>query len=146
MEVFRIYNIKDAPGVVGIFDEYRTYFGQTSDKKQAEVFLQERLNNHESILLGVKLNEQVIGFTQLYPGFSSLSMKPIGILNDLYVLESHRNSGAGKALLDAAFNLGKNQNWKGMILETSPDNPARRLYEREGWQLDNEYLHYGLSY
>lgn len=146
MEVFRIYELENAPEVVNLFNEYRVHFGQSSDALEAEIFLAERLKNNESIIFIAKQNEKVIGFTQLYPGFSSLSLKPIGILNDLYVLESHRNSGAGKSLLHAAFSLGKNLNWKGMILETSPDNPARRLYEREGWKLENEYLHYGFIY
>ena len=146
MEVFRIYELENAPEVVNLFNEYRVYFGQSSDELEAEIFLTERLKNNESIIFIAKQNEKVIGFTQLYPGFSSLSLKPIGILNDLYVLESHRNSGAGKSLIEAAFSLGKNLNWKGMILETSPDNPARRLYEREGLKLENEYLHYGFTF
>lgn len=146
MEVLRLYELEHAPDVVNLFNEYRVYFGQSSDPIEAEMFLNERLKNKESIILIVKQNEKVIGFTQLYPAFSSLSLKPIGILNDLYVLESHRNSGAGKSLLDAAFDLGKSLYWKGMILETSPVNPARRLYERAGWTLENEFLHYGFNY
>ena len=45
---------------------------------------------------------KIVGFAQLYPSFSSVSLRPIRILNDLFVDPDHRRSGAGRALLDAA--------------------------------------------
>ena len=146
MEVARIYSITDAPDIVYLFDEYRKYYKQESDVIGAEKYLSDRLKNNESIIFVAIGDKKTIGFTQLYPGFSSLGMKPLWTLNDLFVLESYRSIGVGKALLDAAYKLGKSLNWKGMILETAHYNPARRLYEREGWKVDNEFLHYGIIF
>ena len=146
MEVVRIYDLNNAPDVVQLFDEYRQYYKQLSDISGAELYLSDRLKNNESIIFVAKANEKSIGFTQLYPGFSSLGMNPLWTLNDLFVLKEHRNKGIGKLLLDAAYQLGKSSLWRGMILETGIDNPAQHLYEREGWKVDNEFLHYGIIY
>ena len=60
MEVFRIYELENAPEVVNLFNEYRVYFGQSSDELEAEIFLTERLKNNESIIFIAKQNEKVI--------------------------------------------------------------------------------------
>jgi GNAT superfamily N-acetyltransferase len=109
-------------------------------------YLSERLTNGESIILVAKDDDEAVGFTQLYPGFSSISMKPLYTLNDLFVAESHRGNGIGSLLLDAAETMGRNQGWKGMVLETATDNPAQKLYERKGWSKDVEYFHFGLYF
>lgn len=49
-----------------------------------------RLENHESVILIAEENGEFIGFTQLYPTFSSVSMKRIYILNDLFVVPHAR--------------------------------------------------------
>ena len=56
-----------------------------------------------------------IGFTQLYPSFSSLSLKSVWILNDLYVYEEYRKQGVGKMLLDAAKEFALKQIAKGLL-------------------------------
>jgi GNAT superfamily N-acetyltransferase len=145
-EIVRIYQLNEAPDVAIVFDEYRRYYNQKADIKGAETYLHERLSKNESIIFIAKHQEKVIGFVQLYYSFSSLSMKPLGILNDLYVMSSYRNLGIGKSLLEAARQLGQSLSWKGLILETAQDNPARRLYERNGWTLDDEYLHYAIHF
>ena len=83
-----------------------------------------------------------IGFTQLYPTFSSVSMRPFYILNDLFVLPEIRNTGIGAALLSKAKDLCKKENNKGLALETAIDNPAQKLYERLGWERDSNFHHY----
>jgi GNAT superfamily N-acetyltransferase len=53
------------------------------------------------------LDSAAAGFTQLYPSFSSGSMAPILILNDLFVAPEGRRHGIGTALLDAAADYGR---------------------------------------
>ena len=83
-----------------------------------------------------------MGFTQLYPTFSSVSMQRFYILNDLYVLPTLRGQGIGESLLNAAKDLAKANNWKGLALETAVDNPAQKLYERLGWERSDDFYHY----
>ncbi len=125
-----------------LFDKYRVFYEQDSDLQAAENFLQERLTNNESIILVADIDGRAVGFTQLYTSFSSVSMLPIYILNDLYVEGEHRKKRIGEALLNHAKKLCRENGFKGLALETAINNPAQKLYERLGWKKDSGYFHY----
>lgn len=128
--------------LINLFDEYRIFYEQSSDKEKAKNFLSQRLEEEESVIYMARENGVPLGFTQLYPMFSSISMEPIWVLNDLYVAAEGRNAGTGTALLVAAQHFCSREQAKGLALETGKENPAQRLYERLGWEKDQEYLHY----
>lgn len=132
--------------LAGLFDGYRQFYQQPSDVAEARVFLQARLANEESVIL-LALGEQGgMGFTQLYPTFSSVSMKRLWVLNDLFVASHARRLGVGEALLERARVFAAETGAKGLMLETAVDNlTAQRLYERLGWQRDTEFYVYTLS-
>jgi len=125
-----------------LFDAYRVFYEQSSDLKGARDFLKNRIENEESILFMAYLDKKAIGFTQLFPSFSSVSMKPLLILNDLYVDKNFRQKGIGEALLIHAQEYCRQLNYKGLALETATDNPARQLYEKLGWEKDTYCFHY----
>lgn len=126
-----------------LFNGYRVFYKQESDLEATEKFLKARLENEESIILiALDDGENGLGFTQLYPTFSSVSMQRFYILNDLYVLPTLRGQGIGESLLNAAKNLAKTNNWKGLALETATDNPAQKLYEKLGWERSDDFYHY----
>jgi GNAT superfamily N-acetyltransferase len=79
------------------------------------------------------VNDEAVGFTQLYPSFSSVSMQRSYILNDLFVGERYRKQGIGVALLNKAKQLCRDNSFKGLALETETSNPAQHLYESLGW-------------
>ena len=83
-----------------------------------------------------------LGFTQLYPSFSSVSMMPIYILNDLFVASEARKKGVGEVLIEKAKQFAISQGGKGLTLETAIDNPAQKLYQRLGFKKDNQVNHY----
>jgi hypothetical protein len=67
-----------------LFDAYRQFYHKPSDL--ARQFLHARLQNNQSIvLLALQSDNSAVGFTQLFPSFSSASAAPILILNDLFV-------------------------------------------------------------
>lgn len=84
--------IEDLDKLAHIFDEYRMFYGQQSNVEQAREFLFDRFEHSESVIFVAKVEgqEEIIGFTQLYPSFSSVSLKRSWILNDLYVMGSYR--------------------------------------------------------
>jgi ribosomal protein S18 acetylase RimI-like enzyme len=134
--------------VASLFNEYRKFYGQPSDLDGALNFLTDRLEKTESVVFAVVENakEKVVGFTQLYPTFSSISMKSSWILNDLYVLESYRGQGAAQLLLDAARNYALSTKAKELVLSTALDNlRAQSLYEKNGYVRDTEFYSYYLS-
>ena len=129
--------------IAEVFDAYRQYYGQQSDREGAKQFLAERLANQESIIFLALHNNQPLGFTQLYPMFSSVSMRRSWTLNDLFVRENIRSKGIGKALLATAQKFITEQGHKGLLLETTPDNiKAQRLYERLGWVREENYFYF----
>lgn len=128
--------------VASLFDQYRVFYKQESNKKAASQFLRKRIKNKESIIFIAYLDDVAVGFTQLYTSFSSVSLKAIFILNDLYVSASQRGKGIGEALLNATKELCKDKKYKGLALETGIENLAQELYEKLGWKKDTECFHY----
>ncbi|HBR54070.1 MAG TPA: GNAT family N-acetyltransferase [Flavobacteriaceae bacterium] len=136
-------NISNLKQLTSLFNEYRIFYKQPSDIERAKQFLSERLLRKDSIIFMALSNAgEAMGFTQLYPSFSSVSTQRTYILNDLYVSEAHRNKGIGEALMERAKQFAISEGAKGITLETEVDNPAQHLYERLGWKKDDDKFHY----
>lgn len=137
-------DIFDIATVAVLFDQYRVFYGKQSDVAAARNFLSERLINQQSIILLAQDEAgMALGFTQLYPSFSSVSMRKKYILNDLFVLEQARQSGVGAALLDHAKALARAAGAVALTLSTAHTNhAAQKLYRQNGWELDQDYLNF----
>ena len=126
-----------------LFDAYRLFYHQESDLSAAKHFLSERFTKKDSVIfIAEDAVGKGLGFTQLYPSFSSVSMQRVYILNDLFVSEAARGQGVGEALLEHAKEFAISEGAKGLTLETDVDNPAQKLYERLGWTKDIDVFHY----
>jgi GNAT superfamily N-acetyltransferase len=129
--------------IVPLFDAYRQFYGQMPNLEAAREFLAERLVRGESVIIAIVENERALGFTQLYPSFSSVSMKPIWILNDLFVAEDARRGGVAARLLLAAREHAVRTGAARLALSTAVTNTrAQALYERDGWLRDTTFFHY----
>ena len=135
--------------VAPLFDAYRQFYRQPPDLAGAHRFISERLQANQSVVFVALLESdtaRAVGFVQLYPAFSSISMKPLWILNDLYVIPEARKQGVAKALMESARQLALSTGSKELILETAADNfSAQKLYEQLGYQRDVEFYRYALS-
>jgi len=136
--------VEDILFVAPLFDLYRQFYQQPSDLAAVQSFLHQRLTHSESVIFIAFEQDQAVGFTQLYPGFSSISMKPAWILNDLFVLDTVRGKGVGESLIKEAIKFTRSIGGNSLSLETAQDNPAQKLYEKLGWKL-SPYKHYSLS-
>lgn len=124
----------DLDAIAPLFDAYRQFYRQPPDLQRARDWLRERMQRNESVVLVAERDGRVVGFTQLYPGFSSVRTARTWLLNDLFVAEGARRSGAARALLDAAVQFAREEGAAGISLETAHDNaPARALYVAAGW-------------
>lgn len=136
--------LDDLDVLVELFDGYRQFYRQESDKAASRTFLKARLSNGEAFVFIAKDgNGAAAGFTLLYPMFSSVRQKRVYILNDLFVHPDHRRKGVGALLLDRAVQFGKEQGAAGLQLETEVTNiKAQGLYEKEGWsRVVDEYFY-----
>ena len=145
MEIYQA-TIEDLEGVSNLFNLYRMFYQQTSDLEGATAYIKERLENEDSVIYVVKNKKDYVGFTQLYPTFSSISMKRAWILNDLYVDAEARKQGIGEMLLQKVKDFATETGAKNISLSTAPDNySAQRLYEKNGYIRDSKFYQYELS-
>jgi GNAT superfamily N-acetyltransferase len=134
--------LEDISVIVPLFDAYRCWYHQTSDVKAAQEFLIERLRNDQSVIFIAWKESKAVGFTQLYPIYSSVSMRTAWLLNDLYVDASVRKEGVGTKLLDAAKAFGTEQKSKWLMLQTGCDNTtAQSVYEKHGWKKETDFFY-----
>lgn len=128
--------------LVPLFDAYRSFYGQPSDTAAARRFLGARLRAGESVIF-LALMDGPVGFTQLYPTFSSVSLERLWILNDLFVAPAARRKAVAGALLLRAQQHARETGAKGLTLQTARHNhAAQSLYEAHGWEKDTEFLTY----
>ena len=142
----RLATVTDLDVLVPLFDGYRQFYRQASDPGHARSFLAERLAKNESqILLALDSSGGGLGFTQLYPLFSSVRAVRTYLLNDLFVAAEARRQGVARGLLMAAAEHARNLGAASLSLSTALDNlPAQALYESVGWQRDQGFCEYGL--
>ena len=135
--------IENLDQLLPLFEEYRKFYKQLPNSDVARKFLSDRFNKNDSILfIAFNNDEKAIGFIQLYPTFSSVTMQQTYILNDLYVVPNMRGNKVGENLLNHAKQFAIKKNCKGLTLETDFDNPAQKLYERLDWKKNENVLHY----
>lgn len=127
--------LADADAIAPLFDLYRQFYEQASDAALASSFVRDRLANDESVIFVAEDAGRPMGFTQLFPSFSSVRAVRIWVLNDLYVVREARRQGVARALLDAAAAFGRNSGAARLELETDHDNrSAQALYRHLGWE------------
>lgn len=145
--VVRQATIYDVQQVAPLFDAYRQFYGKTSDIELARAFLADRFRHQESIIfLAENGTEAALGFTQLYPSFSSTRAARIYVLNDLFVVPEARRTGIAKILLEAAARFGRASGAAKLSLSTALTNhAAQRLYESLGWKRDEAFCEYGIA-
>jgi ribosomal protein S18 acetylase RimI-like enzyme len=146
-DLYALWRIgRDKASVIApLLDEYRQFYQQNSDVKLALDFLSARITQCQSVVFAVSCGQAFVGFTQLYPGFSSVSAQAIWTLNDLYVQQKYRGQGIGSLLLNQARTFALQTEAKGIFLQTDPNNiVAQKLYESMGYKQDG-YLGYFLA-
>ena len=139
-------DIHDLGLITPLFDLYRQFYDQASDLVSAKSFLQQRIRQNESVIFLAFDGADAVGFTQLYPGFSSVSMARTFLLNDLYVVSSHRRHGVGSLLLAAAVAHAKAEQAVRLSLTTNAANAtAQSVYEAQGWAREKAFLTYNFE-
>lgn len=130
-----------------LFDQYMGFYKQPSSPQKYRKYLSERLQNNEATAyIAYSLDNEPVGFVLNYHSFSSVSLGKIIVLNDLFVVASHRKKGVANKLIDCSINLAKSTGSIRVDLATAKDNLfAQRLYEKIGFVKDAEYFSYNLS-
>lgn len=87
----------------------------------------------DGMLLGAWRNEELVGYACLYWSFTSLVPAETVLMNDLYVEESARGQGVGRALIEASATVGRERGAQRLEWATQPRNvTAQLLYDTMG--------------
>jgi ribosomal protein S18 acetylase RimI-like enzyme len=135
--------LSDLEALVPLFDGYRQFYGRPSDISAARKFLLARFNHGESVLFIAHEGNTPVGFTQLYPSFSSVSLARVFVLNDLFVHEQARRKGIASKLMSAATEFAESLGAVRVSLSTATTNEvAQSLYQSAGWKRDEQFFVY----
>jgi GNAT superfamily N-acetyltransferase len=131
----------DLEPLAELLDAYRVFYGLPSDLEAARAFVRERLERSDTRFFIVRAPEGALAaFAHLLPSLDTLSLRPIGILEDMYVAEAHRKAGIGGALLDAAAAYAREHGYSRLTLATAHQNRvAQRLYLAHGYVPDQRF-------
>ena len=137
----------DLDALALLFDGYRQFYGQPTNLAGCREFLSARLERRESVVFIAHEGDTAVGFTQLYPLFSSVNMARTFVLNDLFVRETGRRNGVGAQLLEAAASFARAQGAHSLTLSTATTNTqAQALYHAKGWQREHGFHVYNLAF
>jgi ribosomal protein S18 acetylase RimI-like enzyme len=135
--------IADVGDAAPLFATYREFYGEPHDLEASTAFLTKRIGRGESVVLLARDGDRCVGFVQVYPAFSSTALAPIWILNDLFVDDSARGSGAVDRLLATTAELAVTAGCVAIELATQLTNHrAQAVYARHGYVADEEFRHY----
>ena len=144
----------DVDAVVDLFRQYLRFYDQEVPDAEARAYLTARRDAGDCVLLIAVLKPEgtepddsaageVVGFTQSYPTWSSVSLSRSWVLNDLFVAPDARGTGAARALVRETCRRAKEAGAIRVSLATAWDNVAAQgLYESEGFVRDQHFHHY----
>ncbi len=110
-------------------DLLRDGFGE---RPQFEVLIAER-------------DEEPVGFALFFTTYSTWEGRPSLYLEDLFVIESARKHGVGRALMAKLAAICVERGYQRLELQVLDWNPAREFYHRLGMGHMDEWLPYRLS-
>ncbi len=138
--IVRRASVEDLNQLAVLFDEYRQFYGASSDIEQSYQFLKQRIRNQQSVIFIHIMGDVITGFIVLYLGFTSVSCASYYILDDVYVMPDYRCQGSAKQLIDTAILFARQENAMRISVETQQHNlEAEALYAKMGFIKDNEF-------
>ncbi len=136
--------LQDVDQLTDLVEQYREFYSQARSE-QTRSYLMERISRRESVILVAENDDALVGFTQCYPTFSTVSLSAIWLLNDLFVIPDHRRQQVAEQLMQAAEDAAKEAGATRIWLRTAHTNtPAQSLYEKRGWVEDEVFRRYDL--
>jgi GNAT superfamily N-acetyltransferase len=124
----------DFERVLPLVAGYQRFYRAEPDEDRNRGFFRRFLApSEDGLLLGAWVGDDLVGFACLYWTFSSVSAAEIAYLADVFVDETRRGAGIGRALIDESTNAARARGAHHLEWLTAIDNrQAQYLYERMG--------------
>jgi ribosomal protein S18 acetylase RimI-like enzyme len=146
----RTYNIQpaaldDVAELAGLFDAYRVFYGADSAPLKADAFVHGLITHGKTHFFLAREAEgsPALGFIHLMPSINTVAMRPIWLLEDLYVVLSFRKKGVATELMHHAENFARETGAERLTLATANDNRrAQSLYLSLGYLKEEHFWYY----
>jgi ribosomal protein S18 acetylase RimI-like enzyme len=114
------------------YERYAQTLGEPVDDAIAATVWSWLLANKHGVEAVLAIDgEQLAGFAHFRPFPRTLNGNEACFLDDLWVAESHRDTGLGRALIERVCAIARERGWTEVRWVTTADNTlAQRLYER----------------
>ncbi len=150
MRIPRDFEIKpalasDVPELAALFDAYRVFYKAPSTPAKTEAFVQGLLTQGSTRFFIAREADDLpaLGFVHLMPSINTVAMRPIWLLEDLYVASEARRSGVASALMRHAETFARDTGAERLTLATAHNNTkAQSLYKRLEYIRDDHYWYF----
>ena len=146
MEIIRV-EMEQLETLLPLFDAYRMTIVGESNLEESRRFLEEIHGKREAVTFMAVEGEgpdlKGLGFVNLYPLYSSLALRRIWILNDLFIGPRARGQGVATELIERVLRFARETGAIRVELKTDVENTgARALYAAMGFREGDGHIHY----
>jgi ribosomal protein S18 acetylase RimI-like enzyme len=139
-------SLSDLEPLTGLVEQYRGFYNHEPNSTTQQ-FLRDRISKNESIVFVAEDGGKLVGFAQSYPGFSTVALAEIWLLNDVFVHPDFRRRHIAEKLMVETEAAAKSAGAVRIWLRTAHLNaPAQALYEGRGWIHDDVFKRYDLVF
>jgi GNAT superfamily N-acetyltransferase len=127
--------VEEFEGLLPLIAAYQRFYeaAEIDEQRNRAFFRRFLAPSEDGLLLGARSEGRLVGYACLYWHFSSTRAKETVLMNDLYVEESARGQGVGRALIEATAEVARERGAASIEWSTAPDNhTAQRLYDSTG--------------
>jgi ribosomal protein S18 acetylase RimI-like enzyme len=129
--------------LVRLYVAYRVFYGEAPEQERAAAFVRDRVTNLSGRYFLAWDEDNAVGFMHLMPSTNTLAMRPIWLLEDLYVDVLARGQGFATALLGYAEAFAQSTGAERLTLATAHDNlAAQHIYRKMGYVREEHFLYF----
>jgi len=130
--------------LVRLYVAYRVFYGEAPEQERAIAFIRDRVTQSSGrYFLAWDDTSRAIGFMHLMPSTNTLAMRPIWLLEDLYVDGLARGQGFATALLRYAEAFARTTGAERLTLATAHDNvAAQHVYKKLSYVREEHFLYF----
>jgi ribosomal protein S18 acetylase RimI-like enzyme len=144
--------VADVAELAHLFDAYRVFYGADPDPIRADAFLHGLVTHAKTHFFlaretpaaaNLPPNAPILGFVHLMPSIATVAMRPVWLLEDLYVIPAARQAGVATALLRHAEAFARETGAERLTLATAHDNRrAQSLYKQLGYVREDHFWYF----
>jgi len=127
--------VEEFEGLLPLIAAYQRFYevAEIDEERNRSFFRRFLAPSEDGLLLGARSDGRLVGYACLYWHFSSTQARETVLMNDLFVDDSARGQGVGRALIEATAEVARERGAASIEWSTAPDNhTAQCLYDSTG--------------